>query len=155
MPVSAVVSGAVDFLISLVILGILMAAYQTVPDWRIVTLPLFLLLALGASFGFGLWCSALNVKYRDFRYIVPVFVQFGLLISPVGFTSDVVPPAWRLLYSLNPMAGVIDGFRWALLGGTRSLYLPGIALSAVFTALVLVSGLRYFRRSERTFADVI
>jgi lipopolysaccharide transport system permease protein len=105
--------------------------------------------------GAGLWISAMNVKYRDFRYIVPFIVQFGLYISPVGFSSSVVPENWRLLYSLNPMVGVIDGFRWAILGNDVPFYLPGFLLSLCFVALLLGGGLWYFRKTERTFADVI
>ena len=118
-------------------------------------MPLFLLLALLAALGFGIWLSALNVKYRDFRYIVPFVVQLGLYISPVGFSSTVIPERWRLLYSLNPMVGVIDGFRWAILGGDSKLYLPGFILSLAITFVVFYLGLAYFRKTERTFADVI
>jgi lipopolysaccharide transport system permease protein len=155
MPTSSVIVGLVDFFISFVILAILMVWYQFIPDWRIVTLPFFLMLALFASLGFGLWIAALNVKYRDFRYIVPFIVQFGLYISPVGFSSSIVPGNWRLLYSINPMVGVIDGFRWALLGQNIQLYWPGFLLSIGLTFLVFLYGLRYFRMTERTFADVI
>lgn len=155
VPGSAVIVSLIDFLISFVILGILMAWYQFVPGWRIITLPFFLLLALMAALGFGFWLSALNVKYRDFRYIVPFMVQFGLYISPVGFSSSVVPEQWRLLYSLNPMVGVIDGFRWAILGGMSKLYLPGFLLSIVLTLVIFLFGLYYFRKTERFFADVI
>ena len=112
-------------------------------------------LALITSLGFGFWLSALSVKYRDFRYIVPFIVQFGLYVSPVGFSTQVVPEKWRLLYSLNPMVGVIDGFRWAILGGESSLYLPGFALSVVLSLGVFVVGLATFRKMERSFADVI
>ena len=155
MPTSSVIVGLVDFFISFVILAILMIWYQFIPDWRIVTLPFFLMLALFASLGFGLWIAALNVKYRDFRYIVPFIVQFGLYISPVGFSSSIVPGKWRFLYSINPMVGVIDGFRWALLGQNIQLYWPGFLLSIGLTVLVFLYGLRYFRMTERTFADVI
>jgi lipopolysaccharide transport system permease protein len=155
VPASAVIVSLVDFFISLAILALLMIWYGFLPDWRIVTLPLFLALAFAASFGFGLWFAALNVKYRDFRYVVPFIVQFGLYVSPVGFSSAVVPEEWRLLYALNPMVGVIDGFRWAILGGKASLYWPGFWLSAALTALVLLLGIRYFRGTERAFADVI
>jgi len=103
----------------------------------------------------GLWLAALNVEYRDFRYIVPFIVQFGLYISPVGFSSNVVPDQWRLIYSLNPMVSVIDGFRWAILRGSATIYLPGFALSLGLVLLLFVSGIWYFRRMERTFADVI
>jgi len=155
VPTSAVIVSLVDFLISFALLGILMAWYKFLPDWQIVTLPLFLLLALLAALGFGIWLAALNVKYRDFRYIVPFVVQLGLYISPVGFSSTVIPERWRLLYSLNPMVGVIDGFRWAILGGDSKLYLPGFILSLAITFVVFYLGLAYFRKTERTFADVI
>lgn len=104
---------------------------------------------------FSLWLSALNVKYRDFRYIVPFIVQFGLYVSPVGFSSNVVPEKWRLLYSLNPMVGVIDGFRWAILGGETQIYMPGFLLSTGLTFLILYGGVGYFRKTERIFADII
>jgi len=155
IPTSAVIVGLVDFLISFGILVLLMVWYQYVPDWRILTLPLFLILALATALGGGIWLAALNVKYRDFRYIVPFMVQFGLYVSPVGFSSSLVPVKWRLLYFMNPMVGVIDGFRWALLGGDSQLYLPGFILSLGLTLVLLWAGLRYFRSVERTFADVI
>jgi lipopolysaccharide transport system permease protein len=118
-------------------------------------LPIFILIAFAASMGAGLWLAALNVKYRDFRYIVPFLVQFGLYISPVGFSSSIVPSKWRLLYSLNPMVGVIDGFRWAILGGKSTISWSGFTLSMAFVAFLLASGIWYFRKTERTFADVI
>ncbi|MGQ3685104.1 MAG: ABC transporter permease [Candidatus Loosdrechtia sp.] len=155
MPVSTIIVNLVDFLISFVILVILMVWYQFVPDWRILTLPFFLFLALIASLGFGCWLAALNVKYRDFRYIVPFIVQFGLYISPVGFSTNVVPEKWRLFYSLNPMVGVIDGFRWAILGGSAHIYWPGFLLSSALTLTFFLFGIRYFRNTERTFADII
>ncbi|MEH2048717.1 ABC transporter permease [Nostoc sp.] len=155
VPTSAVVVSFVDFLISGMILLGLMAWYNFVPSWRILTLPLFIAIAFAASMGAGLWFASLNVKYRDFRYIVPFIVQFGLYISPVGFSSSLVPEQWRLLYSLNPIVGVIDGFRWAILGGESKLYLPGFLLSLGLVILLLVSGIWYFRKMERTFADVI
>lgn len=155
VPASAVIVSLVDFFISFVLLAILMVWYRFIPDWRIITLPLFLGLAFLASFGFGLLFAALNVKYRDFRYVVPFIVQFGLYVSPVGFSSSVVPEKWRLLYALNPMVGVIDGFRWAILGGKVQLYWPGFWLSTGLTALVFLIALRYFRSTERAFADLI
>jgi lipopolysaccharide transport system permease protein len=155
VPTSAVIVSFVDFMISGMILLGLMAWYNFVPDWRILTLPLFILVAFAASMGVGLWLAALNVEYRDFRYIVPFIVQFGLYISPVGFSSSIVPEQWRLLYSLNPMVGVIDGFRWAILGGKSQIYLPGFMLSVALVVFLLVSGIWYFRKMERTFADVI
>jgi lipopolysaccharide transport system permease protein len=155
IPASAIIVSFVDFLISLLILGALMLWYGHAPDWRILTLPLFALLAVAAALGPALWISALNVEYRDFRYIVPFIVQLGLFISPVGFSSSVVPEEWRLLYSLNPMVGVIDGFRWAILGGDSALYWPGLLMSVLLTVVFMTSGIAYFRRTERTFADVI
>ncbi len=155
VPVSAVVVSFVDFMISGIILIGLMAWYDFVPGWRILTLPLFIVIAFLAATGAGLWLAALNVEYRDFRYIVPFLVQFGLYISPVGFSSSIVPEQWRLLYSLNPMVGVIDGFRWAILGGESTIYLPGLALSIALVIFLQVTGIWYFRKMERTFADVI
>ncbi len=155
VPASAVIVSLVDFMVSGIILLGLMAWYDFVPSWRIVTLPLFIVIAFAASMGAGLWLAALNVKYRDFRYIVPFLVQFGLYISPVGFSSRIVPEEWRWLYSLNPMVGVIDGFRWAILGGESALYLPGFTLSLGLVVLFLMSGVWYFRKVERTFADII
>ena len=138
----------------MILLG-LMAWYNFVPNWRILTLPLFILIAFAAAMGVGMWLAALNVEYRDFRYIVPFIVQFGLYISPVGFSSSVVPERWRLVYSINPIVGVIDGFRWAILGGNSKLYWPGFTLSLGLVVLLFSSGIWYFRRMERTFADVI
>ena len=155
IPTSAVITSFVDFLISGTILMALMAWYSFLPSWRIVTLPLFMVLAFAAAMGAGLWLTALNVKYRDFRYVVPFIVQFGLYISPVGFSSAIVPEQWQLVYSLNPMVGVIEGFRWAILGSNVNIYLPGFALSVILTTLLLGSGIWYFRKTEKTFADVI
>lgn len=155
VPAGAVIVSLVDFFISACILGGLMAWYRFVPDIRILLLPLFLTMAFMASFGAGLWLSSLNVKYRDFRYVVPFLVQFGLYISPVGFSSSIVPDEWRFLYFLNPMVGVIDGFRWAILGDAFPVSWPGLALSCFLVALIFVSGLFYFRSMERGFADVV
>ncbi|WP_410175189.1 ABC transporter permease [Nodularia spumigena] len=155
VPTSAVVVSFVDFMISGMILLALMAWYNFVPSWRILTLPLFIGIAFAASLGAGLWLASLNVQYRDFRFIVPFIVQFGLYISPVGFSSSIVPQEWRFFYSLNPIVGVIDGFRWAILGGDSHLYLPGFLLSLGLVALLLISGIWYFRKMERKFADVI
>lgn len=155
VPTSAVIVSFVDFMISAIILLGFMAWYNFVPDWRILTLPLFIAIAFAAATGAGLWLAALNVEYRDFRYIVPFIVQFGLYISPVGFSSSVVPEQWRLLYSLNPMVGVIDGFRWAILGKDFAIYLPGFLLSVALVILVLITGIQYFRQMERKFADII
>jgi lipopolysaccharide transport system permease protein len=155
IPTSAVIVSFVDFLLSFAMLLVLMAWYQFIPSWRMVALPLLTLLAFCAAMGVGLWFASLNVKYRDFRFIVPFVVQFGIYVSPVGFSSSIVPAKWRLLYSLNPMVGVIDGFRWAIIGGEAELYLPGFLMSIALVALLLTSGIWYFRRTERTFADVI
>lgn len=155
VPASAVIVSFVDFMISGMILLALMIWYNFVPSWRILTLPMFIAIAFAAAMGGGLWLAALNVKYRDFRYIVPFIVQFGLYISPVGFSSSIVPKEWRLLYSLNPMVGVIDGFRWAILKGQVQIYWPGFILSLGLVILLFASGIWYFRKTERTFADVI
>ncbi len=155
VPASSVITSFVDFLISGIILIGLMLWYQFVPGWRVLSLPFFIGIAFAASMGIGLWLTALNVKYRDFRYIVPFIVQFGLYISPVGFSSSIVPDKWRLLYSLNPMVGVIDGFRWAILGQESKIFLPGFIISMFIVAVFLVTGILYFRKTEKTFADVI
>ncbi len=155
IPVSSIMASLLDFLISLALLLGLTAWYHCLPDGRILFVPIFLLLALLLALGCGFWFSALNVKYRDFRYIVPFIVQFGLYISPVGFSSGIIPGRWRLLYSLNPLAGIIDGFRWSLLRGRAEVYWPGFWLSLLLVLLIFVSGLIYFRRTERYFADII
>ena len=155
VPTSAVVVSFVDFMLSGMILLGLMIWYNFAPSWRILMLPVFVVIAFIASMGAGLWLCSLNVKYRDFRYIVPFIVQFGLYISPVGFSSNIVPEKWRLLYSLNPMVGVIDGFRWAILGGDSYIYLPGFALSMGLVLVIFLTGVRYFRKMERKFADII
>lgn len=155
VPVSSIIASMIDFAISLVIMAGIMLWYGYLPDWRIVTLPLFLLLALLPVAGAGLLLSALNVKYRDFRYVVPFILQFGLYVSPVGFASSIVPEKWRLLYALNPMVGVIDGFRWALLNGTIEPYWQGLVLSTFLSLTLLVTGFWFFRKTERILADVI
>lgn len=155
VPTATVVAAFVDFAISLLIMACMMVWYRFVPDWRILLLPAFVLLALLASLGPALWITAVNVRYRDFRYVIPFLVQFGLYVSPVGFSSSVVPEKWRLLYSLNPMVGVIDGFRWCLLGGRTAIYWPGMGMSVLAVVVGLWIGLRQFRKLERTFADLI
>ena len=155
VPTAAVVVAFVDFLITFAILAALFMWYQFLPSWHMIYLPLFVILAFLASMGPALWITALNVQYRDFRFIIPFIVQFGLYVSPVGFSSSVVPEQWRLLYSLNPMVGVIDGFRWCILGGQSPFYLPGLALSVVVTAFFLWFGIRQFRKLEKSFADLI
>ena len=155
VPAATIVVAFVDFLISFCILIVLMIWYQFVPGWQMILLPFFVVLGFWASLGPSLGITALNVKYRDFRYIIPFILQFGLYVSPVGFSSSVVPEQWRLLYSLNPMVGVIDGFRWCILGGQSQLYLPGLALSVCVTAFCLWLGISQFRKMEKSFADLI
>ena len=155
IPAATLITALVDFLISFVILVAMMIYYQFMPGWQIVLIPFFIILALMASLGPGLWITALNVKYRDFRYVIPFLVQCGLYVSPVGFSSNVVPDKWRLLYSLNPMVGVIDGFRWCILGGNSPIYLPGFFLSLAIIAFFLWLGVSRFRKMEKTFADII
>jgi lipopolysaccharide transport system permease protein len=150
-----VVVAFVDFLITFSVLILLMAWYQYAPGWRMLVLPAFVLLAFLASMGPALWITALNVKYRDFRYIIPFIVQFGLYVSPVGFSSNVIPEEWRLVYSLNPMVGVIDGFRWCILGGQSQLYLPSLAGSVCVGVFFLWFGIHRFRSTEKSFADLI
>lgn len=155
IPVSAVIVSFVDFMISGVLLILLMFWFGIAPGWHVLTLPLFILMAFAAIIGAGLWIAALNVKYRDFRYLVPFVVQLGLYISPVGFSSSIVPEKWRLMYSLNPMVGVIDGFRWSILGGQTVFYWPGFLLSLTLVAVLFITGIFYFRGTEKTFADII
>lgn len=155
IPTAAVVTAFVDFLISFLILIAMMIFYRFAPSWNLLLLPFFILLALLASLGPGLWITALNVKYRDFRYIIPFIVQFGLYVSPVGFSTNAIPQEWRLLYSLNPVVGVIDGFRWCILSGESAIYWPGFLLSLVIVAFFLWLGISQFRTMEKTFADLI
>ena len=155
IPTATVIVGFVDLLISFGILAAMMIWYRFQPSWQIFLLPIFVLLAFLASLGPGLWITALNVKYRDFRYVIPFILQFGLYVSPVGFSSTVVPEKWRLLYSLNPLVGVIDGFRWCVLGGDSQLYMPGFLISLCVVALFVWLGVAYFRRTEQSFADMI
>lgn len=155
IPSATLVTALADFVISLVLLLPLMAFYRFAPGWNMLLLPGFTLLALLASLGPGLWITALNVKYRDFRHVIPFIAQFGMYVSPVGFSSSVVPERWRLLYSLNPMVGVIDGFRWCVLDGASAIYWPGFALSLVVVAFFLWLGVSRFRKMEKSFADII
>ena len=145
----------VDFLINFVILIGLMIWYRYLPGWQIVLLPAFITIAVLASFGPALWITSLNVKYRDFRYVIPFVVQLGLYVSPVGFSSSIIPEQWRLLYSTNPVVGVIDGFRWCILGGQSELYMPGFWMSMGITVFFLWLGIRQFRKMENSFADLI
>ncbi len=155
IPVAAEMVAFVDFLIGFVLLAGLMTWYRFAPSWQIFLLPAFIAIAFVASLGLGLWLTALNVKYRDFRYVIPFIAQLGLYLSPVGFSSSIVPDEWRLAYSLNPMVGVIDGFRWCILGGQSPLYLTSFLLSLGVSALFLWLGLRQFRKMEKSFADLI
>jgi lipopolysaccharide transport system permease protein len=155
VPLAAVAVAFVDFAINFLLLLALIVWYQFVPGWQILLLPIFVALALLAGLGPGLWLTALNVKYRDVRYIIPFLMQLGLYVSPVGYSSSIVPDEWRLLYSLNPVVGVIDGFRWCLLGGQSQLYLPGLVASICVTGFFLWLGIRQFRKAESSFADLI
>jgi lipopolysaccharide transport system permease protein len=154
VPISAVLGGLVDFAIAFVILLLMMLYYGIRPTWAIVMLPVFILLVIATSLGVGLWLSALNVQYRDVRYTISFLVQFWLFATPVAYSSSLVPIRWRALYGLNPMAGVVEGFRWALLGKSEG---PGalLAVSIVVVILIFIGGLFYFRRMEAEFADVV
>jgi lipopolysaccharide transport system permease protein len=155
VPMATVGVAFVDFTINFMMLVALMICYQFVPGWQTVLLPAFIVLALLVGVGPGLWLTALNVKYRDVRYVVPFLVQFGLYVSPVGYSSNIVPEQWRFLYSLNPVVGVIDGFRWCILGGQSQLYLPGFFLSVCVGSLFLWWGIRQFRKMENSFVDLM
>lgn len=161
IPVSTVIVCLIDFLISFVILIVIMLFCRFIPDIKILLLPVFLLLALIISLGTGLFIAAINVKYRDFKYIVPFIVQFGLYISPIAFSSSMIynhptlPTYVKYLYSLNPMVGVIDGFRWCILGGKTTIFMPGFLVSVGISLLFLWIGIKYFRKTEKSFADVI
>ncbi len=155
MPVSTVVVNLMDFFISFVILLGFMVFTGTPITLKLIALLPFLLLAFLAAMGCGLWLAALNVKYRDFRYIVPFIVQFGLYVSPVIFSSSIIPDRWRWLYAMNPMVSVIDGFRWAVSNGVAPFYWESLAISILVTGTIVTAGLFYFRKMEKTFADVI
>jgi lipopolysaccharide transport system permease protein len=154
IPLASVLAGLVDFFISFVVLLVLMLHYGLAPTRAVATLPLFIVFAIVTALAFGLWLSALNVKYRDVRYAIPFLAQFWMFATPIAYPSSLIPPAWRPLYGLNPMAGVVEGFRWALLGKTEG---PGwlLIVSASAVILLLVGGLYYFRRTERIFADIV
>jgi lipopolysaccharide transport system permease protein len=155
VPTAAIMVAFVDFAIGLAILALMMVWYRFAPGPEVLLLPVFVVLGFVAALGPSLWITSLNVRYRDFRYLTPFLVQFGLYVSPVGFSSGIVPEEWRLLYSVNPMVGVIDGFRWALLGGETPLYWPGLIMSLAVSAAFLWLGIAKFRRVERSFADLI
>ncbi|OQY93807.1 MAG: phosphate ABC transporter permease [Sphingobacteriales bacterium UTBCD1] len=155
IPASSVIVNMVDFFISFVILIGMMFWYRFIPPISILVLPVFFLQVFLISLGAGFYVAAVNVKYRDFKYIVPFIVNFGMIISPVGFSSSVVNEKWRLLYSMNPMVGVIDGFRWAITGDQSQIFLPGLFLSFGIMIVLILIGIWYFRKMERTFADLI
>ena len=155
VPTAAIIVSVVDFLIGLLILAGMMIWYRYMPGWQILLLPVLLAMAFLAALGPGLWVTAMNVRYRDFRYVIPFIVQFGLYVSPVAFAFSHIPEKWRLLYSLNPMVGVINGFRWAILGEETPLYGESIAISGAVIAVLLWLGVRQFRKLEKTFADLI
>ena len=155
IPAAAVIVAGVDFLISFVLLIILMLWYQYIPDWHILTLPFFLLLAFLAALGSGLFIAALNVRYRDFRFVIPFIVQLGLYISPVGFSTTIIPEKYQLLYYLNPMVAVIDGFRWAISGGKTTFNMTELTVSIIMIIILCILGILYFRKTEKVFADVI
>jgi lipopolysaccharide transport system permease protein len=157
IPLSSLLANVVDFGLTALMLIPVMLYYGYAPGWPVLFAPLFVLLALGCAAGFGLWLGALNVRYRDVNHIVPFLVQLGLYISPVGYNTAIVPERWRFIFSLNPLVGIIDGFRWSLLGpgpGTE-VYWPGVIISAVVSSVLFIAGVWYFRRTERTFADII
>ncbi|HTE38229.1 MAG TPA: ABC transporter permease [Reyranella sp.] len=155
VPMATVMVALIDFAISLTILVGLMIWYAIVPGWQILLLPVFVALTLAAAIGPALWASALVVKYRDFRFVIPFVIQIGLYASPVGFSSSIVPEQWRLLYSLNPLVGIIDGFRWSIIGGASPIYWPGFLISLGAIGLMLWVGISGFRRIERDFADLV
>ena len=155
VPVGSITVSIVDFMITFALLFPIMAWHRFLPSWHIVFIPLFILLTVMVSFGLGLWTASLNVRYRDFRHLIPFALQLGVYVSPVGYTSMVLPEKWRLLYSLNPMVGVINGFRWSILGGEFNMYWPGLLISVCMSVVLVVTGIWYFRRTESTFADVI
>ncbi|MBQ6773313.1 MAG: ABC transporter permease [Synergistaceae bacterium] len=155
LPISAVIVNAVDTLISFALLCLLMLIYGFMPSPLIILLPFFVMVATLAAMGVGFWFAAIGVRYRDFNHIVPFIVQFGLYASPVGFSSSIIPERWRLIYSLNPMVGVIDGFRWCIQGTSVSLYIPGFIISLIASSVIFYYGQKFFRKMERSFADYI
>lgn len=155
LPISSIIVTFVDFMISLLLLGGLLCYYQFIPSYQIIFLPLFIALLLLLSFGLGIWSAAVNVRYRDCRQLVPFAIQFGLYLSPVGFSSQIVPDDWQLIYHLNPIAGVIDGFRWSIIGPEETLSLPAFFVSLMVIIGIFCSGLWYYRSVEKYFADII
>lgn len=155
IPISSTIVSLFDLLISLSILGVVMLYFQYPPNIELLAIPLFILLSALFSFGIGLWVSAFNVKYRDFRYVIPFCLQFGLYITPVGFSSDLIPEKWKLLFSLNPLVGIIEGFRWSILGSDYHLNMDSLLISIGMTVFFFLSGIYYFRKMEKHFADII
>ena len=155
IPAASIIVAVVDFLISFTILIALMFWYSYFPTWHMLTLPLFLLLGFFAAFGLGLFIASLNVKYRDFKFIIPFVAQLGLFVSPVAFSTTLVPEKYQLLYYMNPMVAVIDGFRWAISGGQTAFNMTEVIVSVVIVSLLCLWGTIYFRKTEKTFADVI
>jgi lipopolysaccharide transport system permease protein len=155
VPASAMAGALIDFAISILLMAGLMAWHQYIPSWRVLYLPLFVLLAILCATGAGLWASALIIRFRDVRMIIPFVAQFGFFVSPIGYSSALVPPEWRVAYSLNPMAGIVDAFRWATLQQPGALYIGGLLVSIALSLLLLISGLFYFRSVERNLADSI
>ncbi len=155
LPMSSIIVTFIDFAISLVLLAGLLCYYQFVPSYQIIFLPVFIVLLLLLSFGLGIWSAAINVRYRDCRQLVPFVIQFGLYLSPVGFSSQIIPEEWQLLYHINPIVGVIDGFRWSIIGSEESLSLAGLSISVLVIIGILYTGLWYYRRVEKYFADII
>lgn len=154
LPAVTIATALVDTFISVLLLFAMLLWFGFMPDWRIVFFPVFLIFAVLVSIGPGLWFTAMNVRYRDFQYVIGFFLQFGLYVSPVGFSSSAIPQQWRFAYSLNPAVGVIDGFRWCLFRGAPPLYMPGLVCSVLITAFMLWAGVTYFQKSERTFVDL-
>lgn len=155
IPTASLIVSVVDFLITFLLLFCVMLWFSFIPSWHITLIPGFILLAILVSYGLGLWTAALNVRFRDFRHIIPFVLQLGVYVSPVGYSSQILPEKWRLLYSLNPMVGVIDGFRWSVLGGEFTIYWPGLVISVAMSIALVITGIWYFRKTEATFADVI
>lgn len=155
LPLTKTVVCFIDFVIAFFLLLVVMAWYRYMPPVTMLALPLFLLLGCGAAIGIGLWLAALNTRFRDVKDILPMVLQMGTYLSPVGYSADVIPEKYRFIYSCNPMVGVIDGFRWSITGGMHTLYMPGVYISTIFTLVMLYTGFRFFRRSESVFADIL
>ena len=155
IPAASVIVAVVDFIVSFFILLCLMLFYKVIPDWHMLLFPFFLLLGFCVALGAGLYVAALNVKYRDFKFIVPFVVQMGLYISPVGYSSTIIPDQYKLLYYMNPMVAVLDGFRWCVSGGRTAFNLTELTVSICVTLILMFVGIYLFRKSEKTFADVI